>query len=674
MTSYNVCTSVADCAALFPKTTDEVKQLQDAAKAKATAALERIIATDPASLSYQHVVRAVDLAQTDFSVAQSIANVVKETAVEASLRDVAMEAVIDLEAFGIDKFSSNKALYAVLKKYNDEKRASETLTPQQSYCLDETLAELRRKGLELDAEKFEESVRLQKRIAELGTQFDKNIADDKSQVLASAEELKGVPEGVVGGLSKDEASGKYILKMDYPTFFGVMQNCEVAETRRAMAAAFDTRAHPANLDVLHEVISLRNELAQVLGFESFSHLDLSNKMAKHPKAVDEFITSLVPRLQKKWALERQRLVEVGLPESVKLDENGDFYSYDVAFVMNQYKKKFLNVDEVAISEYFPLESTIDALFNIYERFFDISFERSTENLFWHESLTTLTVRSKKDNALLGHIVLDLFPREGKFTHACCAGIVPPVKRDDGTFAPALAVVLANFPKATADKPALFKHSDVETFFHEFGHAIHYLSGRSEVASYAGYAVKMDLVELPSQMLEEWLWERPILRLVTRHYKTGEPLPDTLIDAKLASKTAFSGRDMLRQLQFATLSLEIFGAQFAAQKPLDSTRLMLEVQERIMNGIRYNPDSRFQCSFGHLIGYSASYYGYAWSDVYSADVFTYILERDGLLSAELGRRYTECIIGVGGARDPNDMLRDFLGREPTSDAFLKRLGI
>ena len=200
---------------------------------------------------------------------------------------------------------------------------------------------------------------------------------------------------------------------------------------------------------------------------------------------------------------------------------------DVAFVMHHYKMKHLNVDENLIKEYFPLDTPVKGLFDVYEAFFGIKFEK-VPGEFWAPEVFAMKV-TDKEGGLLGHILLDLFPRDGKFSHACCASIVPSVSL---TASPALAVVLCNFPTPTGDKPALFMHDDVETFFHEFGHAIHALMGRCEMTTLASYNVKTDFVELPSQILEEWMWEKEILQKITSHYETKQPLPLPLIEAKI----------------------------------------------------------------------------------------------------------------------------------------------
>ena len=665
--------AAATCAALFPRTVEGIQQIVADAKSRALGSLEQIYS--PAGpRTFSNTAAASDLAAAEVGVSSSILSVVKNVSPDKLLRDEANKQIVDLQAFVIDQFSSNKRLYAAVKEYcaTDEWTGGK-ITGERQYWLSEELKDFKRRGFDLPEDEFAQVVALQKELSALSTAFSTNVAEDKSEVRVKEAELQGVPEGIVKGLKHAE-DGSLILKMDYPTYFGVMKNCEVASTRQAMNNAFDNRSFPANLDVLKQVVAKRHRLATMLGYPSYAHFDLESKMAKTPETAQKFVDDLIPRLQQKWAQEKAVIVR-SLHPSVVLTANGDIPSYDIAFCINNVKKTELNVSESLIQEYFPLGSTVQALFSIYEKFFDITFVKHENGVaLWHQDASTLEVTCNKTHQLLGFIVLDLFPREGKFSHACCHSVVPPLAQEDGTFSPALSVVLANFPAPTPENPALFLHDDVETFFHEFGHAIHGLMGRTAMATFAGTRVKRDFVELPSQMLEEWLWEPEILQIVTKHYKTGEPLPNQLIEAKVASKNAFSGRDSLRQLQFATYSLGIYGLPFAAGSDLDTTSLFRSIQPKIMAGIAYSETSHFECAFGHLMGYAATYYGYMWSEVFAQDVFQYIKDRDGLLSAELGRRYVDCIIGVGGGKDPNEMLANFLGRAPNADAFLKKLGV
>ncbi|CAJ1009472.1 putative Peptidase family M3 [Leishmania naiffi] len=598
------------------------------------------------------------------------------------VRDEANKRVVELETFAIDNFESNRKLYSALKEvcaapaYKAE-YANGKAPRECTYWMEEQLADYRRKGMELPEEEFQKVVQLQKELASLCTVFQQNISEDKTEVYFSMDALKGVPESVLSGLPRTEA-GEYTLKMDYPTYHAVMKNCEVASTRQVMARAFTNRAYPANDKVLRDIIEKRHQLAVILGYPSFAHLYISDKMAKTPETAQVFVDELIPKVQKKWAAEAE-LLKKHLHPSCSLSPAGEVQAYDVPFMINQIKKTLLNVSETEIQEYFPMDATVKALFDIYQSFFDVTFlQVDNGSELWHSDTKTLEVKDNKSGCVLGYIILDLFPREGKYSHACCHSVVPPVLLNEGgnDFSPALAVVIANFPAATTERPALFLHDDVETFFHEFGHAIHSLMGRTRMATFAGTRVKRDFVELPSQMLEEWLWEPEILQNITSHYKTKEALPRALIDAKVASKNAFSGRDTLRQLQFATYSLQIFGLPFSTQPhdDLNTAQLFYDIEPRVMPGLSYEHNTHFESAFGHLTGYAAGYYGYMWSKVFALDLFEYIRSRNGLLDPKMGRHYINCIIGVGGSQDPNDMLTKFLGREPNNEAFLRNIGV
>ena len=500
--------SVAALAGLFPKTVAEVATLAEETKARALDDLSKIVgpsssfASSDAGRDFTNTAAASDFAEASFAVSLSVLALVKSTNTDKEIRDAAAKALVDVRAFHIDNFANNKPLYKGLKSLD-----AANLDTDRKYWLGETLLDYERRGMGLDDANFEKVVALQKQISELGTKFDTNISEDKTTILASKDELEGVPESSIAGL-KTEGEGdalKYILGMDYPTFFAVMKNCTVAATRERMFLAFEGRAHPVNNDILHDIIRLRGELATILGFKTYTEYDLSSKMAKTPEVAKNFIDGLIPGLQKKWALERAELFAPDqLHPSIKLTADGDVQVYDVPFAMNEYKKTKLNVSETQIQEYFPMDSTVEALFKIYQSFFDITFEKcelGEDSQFWHKDVSVLAVKDNTDGGkLLGYCVLDLFPREGKYSHACCYGLMPAFLQGetDGkeNFSPAIAVVLANFPAAQGDRPALFMHDDAVTFFHEFGHAIHGLMGRTKMATCAGTRVKRDFVELP----------------------------------------------------------------------------------------------------------------------------------------------------------------------------------
>ncbi|MCB1136481.1 MAG: hypothetical protein KDK78_09450, partial [Chlamydiia bacterium] len=379
--------------------------------------------------------------------------------------------------------------------------------------------------------------------------------------------------------------------------------------------------------------------------------------------IRKIIDAATPKAERELAL-----LKGDLHPSVKLDGDGRLQGYDLSFSKERYLKQALNVDEDKLSEYFPMQRTFDGLIKIYEAFFGLNFHRVDCPGMWHDSVQMMEV--KRGNKLLGHIAVDLFPREGKYTHACCSMIVPPYLDEMHEPAPAMALVIANFPKPTAQKPSLLKHNQVRTFFHEFGHAIHAVCGNAELPTVAGYNTKLDFVEMPSQILEEWIWEKDILKMLGKHYQTGAAIPDDMIDAKISSQQVFTGLDTLRQMQYASMSLEYY----KPGKDKDTGDIARRIRSAILPGLAVSQETHSEANFGHLMGYGAGYYSYMWSKVFALDIFNAIRADKGLLNSNFGSRYIQQVIGRGGSCDPNELVRNFLGREPNEEAFRTSLGL
>lgn len=666
--------SPASCAKLFPFSVQGCVEWVEQAKARAEASLKEIVEHPSESRNFENTGKACDVAVSNLRCACSVLEVVTQLALEKEVRSEASKQHVALEVYFIEKFNTNRDLFNALKDVSVRDPSKEA---EVSYWLQKQLDEFRRQGLELPEEEFEKVKALQKELSSISSAFHQNIAEDNTQLEFSAAELEGTPETVLSVLSKVDDGSRYIVRMDYPTVQGILNNCTVSTTREKVACAFENRAYPANEKLLHEAVLKRHELSQLLHYPSYAHLYLADKMARTPETARAFIEELVPKVHRKWLREFENL-KANMPPGCTLTPEGCIKSCDLLYAMNHIKKSQLNVDETCIQEYFPLESTVEGLFFIYQNFFDITLTKVTDTpgvQLWHKDVDILEVKHKSNGALVGYVIMDLFPREGKYTHACCHPVFPPVLLDDNTTAPGLAVVVANFPRATEGCPALLTHSDTTTFFHEFGHSLHVLLSRTKLASVAGTNVELDFVELPSQMLEQWLWEPSILQKITKHYKTGEPLPQSLIDAKVKSKNAFSGRDTLRQLCFATLSLEVFSVPFSVSpKPLNTHKLYHDIHKRLLPEVMLPGTEHLECSFGHLMGYDAGYYGYMWSNVFAQDTFHFIRQHNGLLDPAIGNRYTASILSVGGSRDPNESLRELLGREPDNRAFLANIGV
>jgi thimet oligopeptidase len=634
------------------------------------AQIDAIIAIPDSKRTFDNTLHALsDVSSlSDLAIFAHMCVLLKEVSPDGAIRAAAEQALIAMQDFEVDVISKNKKLFQSVKAYHDGNAQKETLRPDQRYFLDEVYSGYMRSGLELSDEKLEEVKKLNKELGKLSLQFSGHIAADASSVTVPCADLAGCDEQFIAALKKTD-DGNCVLGVDYPTYFNVMENCTVSGTRKKLYLAFQNRAYPHNHEVLQEIIKKRDELARALGYTSYAHLDLEDEMVKHPDRAYAFLADLHARAVKKEHAEWNKL----LPECKGIEQtrDGKLYPWDVMFASSQFKKKNYNLDDREVAEYFPADSTIKGLFFIYESFFSIKFTELPAKGFWHDDVQLITVASKDDpDHILGYLLLDLYPRPNKYSHAACFPIVPGQLAEGHKPSTTIAGVVANFPRSTGDKPALMMLKDVKTFFHEFGHALHHVLGATPIAAQAGTSVKRDFVELPSQMLEEWLDSKEILKLISKHYKTGEPLPDEMIDTLIELRNFGTGSFVTRQVCLSLLSLNCFGPN--PQK--NPHELWCDIANDYSSGfVHFEPDAHMVASFGHLTGYGAKYYGYLWSKVFALDLFSEI-KKHGLLNPEIGRKYVREVLSKGGSQDPNELLCNFLGREPNSKAFFKAMGI
>lgn len=666
-TLYQYTKDLSSVRDFFAASAQEINERAVEATTQAKKAVEAIIAVPEKERSFDTIARALDTASSNFRIIAWGIAALGYVHPNADMRDAANQTQVALEKVGIDLFAHNHALYKVFKSYYDTIACKEQLTKEERYFIDETMHSYTRNGLDLPDDQRAQVTKLEKELGELSVAYMNNVNTDASSITATGDELAGVDADILAGLRRTE-DGAYVVGVDYPTYFAVMEHCTIQETRKRLNKAYQNRAYPKNIAVLDAIIQKRDQLSKLLGYPSFAHLNIDDEMAQSPEVVYRFVTELIEKAAKKSDLEFAQ-IKSDLAPSVALSPDGKMYPWDGAFAQAWYKKKHFQLDDRKVSEYFPMQQTIDRLLKIYETFFDLCMQQEHIGGLWIDELVLVTVRTKKDNHLLGYLILDLYPRANKYSHACHIGIVPGLLKKDGTPVPTLSVVVANFPKPTATKPSLLLHNDVKTFFHEFGHAMHEILGATHLASQAGTNVKTDFVEMPSQMLEEWMYDAAILKQISGHYQSHQPLPDELIDTIVALKNFNSGRFIEGQSYYSLFVLDLFGP--GEHKDVDALRENLYVKTNRHSV--FDPETHMQASFGHLVGYGARYYGYLWSKVYALDLFEHI-KKIGLLNPAIGTVYADKVLGKGGSMPPMKLLVDFLGREPNQKAFLKDLGL
>lgn len=642
-------------------------KVQDAVK-RADEAVAKIIAIPDSQRTFDNTIGALDELSVRLDNDTSMAMFMQFVSTDAQERDNARAAEEFVSNWSID-LGKREDLYKAVKAYADTKPA---LEGEQKRLLEFTMRDYRRAGMTLDAASREKLKGIEMELNKLGIEFEQNIAEDQTKVPLLASELPGVPKDV---LDRHTKIGQMILVgLDGPTYGAIMDYCSNPDTRQKCWTLYRRRGGQKNVRVLEKLVKLRAEAAQLLGYKNTVDFEVETRMAKNSETVAKFYNDLIPIVRKKAEADMAELVALKKAQT-KDAKVTTLNPWDYAFYKNLLLEKKYAVDSEKVKEYFPMERVVQGLMKVAEDLFQIEMKDVTSQAtqlgmpVWHPDVKLYEVVDKSSKEVLGHMYTDLYPRENKYTHAACWGLIARKQWTDGTLQKPVAALVCNFNKPTADKPSLLPHDEVETFFHEFGHGLHHMLTETKYGRFSGTAVARDFVEAPSQMLENWVWDSSVLKTFARHYKTGEPLPDKLLNGMKAARTLGSGIETQGQIYLGNMDQAF---HTVPSGDVDTTKVANEVYER-STLYKSVPGTFFQASFGHLVGYEGAYYGYLWSLVYAQDMFTRFEEK-GVLSSEAGMYYRKKILARGGSMDEMDMLRDYLGREPKMDAFLKHLGL
>lgn len=650
-----------DAFTLIPKSLEEIEKRKQNAEKKCTEDLKNWLLIDEKFLMN---LERLDQIIMEISICADIFSMTANVSPDINLGRIALQASVDLRSF------MNKQIFSqeIYKKFNDivNHIDANNLSLSDKFFIEQVDLSFRLSGNGLQDEKYAHFKNLSNQINELCAQFSQNIALFSQKISCKKEDLEGVNEEFLLLLEKDQ-DGNFFLGVDYPTYFEIMGNCSVENTRKKLFLLFNNRAYPENDLVLKKIVSLRNEMANLLGYPDFATLNIASKMAKTPEKVNDFLQEIKSKVLEASQEEFKKLTEKDLPLNISLDENGKLAPWNYLLVRRKYEQKHFLLDENKIAEYFPLEQTLSNIFTIYQNLLNLKFEIIDpivvrENC-WHPDVHLIKVTDMVNNELLGHLYLDLHPRPGKYTHACCGMLIPPVK-NTLIQQKAVTIVLANFPRPAPNKPALLKYDDVRTFFHELGHGMHCLLGHTKFATFAGYNTLWDFVETPSQMFEEWMRDPDVLRQIGKHYQTGETIPEKYIQGMLAQEKEFVGSWTLRQVKLATFSLYLY-----SNYPSYSTFKELEdiIAADFPDLVLRENDAHFYASFGHLTEYAASYYTYLWSLVFAKDLWSEV-KKFGLFSNQTSKLVRD-LLSAGGSQDPFKLLQITLGRNPSNQAFM-----
>ncbi|HSJ29392.1 MAG TPA: M3 family metallopeptidase [Acidimicrobiia bacterium] len=571
-------------------------------------------------------------------------------------RQAGKEAEERLSKFGIE-MAFRRDLYEAVAEFETR----DDSTGVDARLVEFTMRDFRNAGHELDPEARDRLRSMSDRLVEIGVAFERNIAEHDDSLVVSTADLEGMPDAYIESLEDGPEPGTHRITLSYPDVIPFLDNSPRRDLREALSLKFNTRAVDANRPLLEEAVALRQEIAGLFGVPSWAHKVLEERMAETPEAVARFYADLQPPLTTAGQVEVDRMSR--LLES----DTGDstLMPFDVRYYDTLIRRTEYGVDQHVVAEYFPLDSVLEGLLRITGDVFGLTYEELNVEV-WHPDVRTFAIRDAADGRLISHFSMDLFPRSGKFSHAAAFPLVAGRRRGDGSYQTPYAAIVANFTKPTPTRPSLLQHSEVETFFHEFGHILHQTLTTSPYVRFSGTNVERDFVEAPSQIMEHWTWRADVLSTFARHHSTGEPIPADLVDQLVAARNLNVALDKLRQMTFGMLDQELHGP---GDKGLDRVlRRSWAVTLLPMHEGTFYP-----ASFAHLFGYDAGYYGYLWSEVYGDDMFSRF-ESEGVLSPLVGASYRREILEAGGTRSGMDHLHAFLGREPDSAAFLRKLGI
>jgi thimet oligopeptidase len=589
---------------------------------------------------------AWDVATAALSDASGRASLLRSVHPDGGMRDAGERCEQEAEALSTE-LALDPEVYGPLSRVDASGEDAAT-----RWYLFRVLRDFRRAGVDKDAQIRGRVRALNEELVRIGQEFQRNIRDDVRKIQVGPADLEGLPPDYL----RSHASGT--ITTDSPDYVPFMTYSRSSAARERLWKVYRQRAHPNNLEVLDRMLARRHEMARLLGYPSWAAYVTEDKMIGSAKAADDFIERIAAaseaRARKDYEalLARKRSDD---PAAERVD------AWDSEALKERVRAEQLGFDSQSVRPYFELERVREGIFDTTARMFGIEYRRLRDAPVWHGDVTAWEV--VEQGKVIGRFLLDLFPRDGKYKHAAQFTLASGVR---GGALPEGALV-CNFPRPSGE-PALLDHGELVTFFHEFGHLLHHLfGGHTRWAGLSGVRTEWDFVEAPSQMLEEWCWDASVLQRFARHVETGEAIPASLVARMRAADEFGKGLRVRQQMFYAATSLRLHDRD---PNGLDTTALSAEQQERY-TPFRHVPGTWFQESFGHLEGYSAIYYTYMWSLVIAKDLFG-VFRRKGLLDPEPASRYRRAILEPGGGRPAAELVKEFLGREASFDAFAEWL--
>lgn len=635
--------------------------------------IETIINTTDAP-TFKNTIEALEFSGQQLDRVTSIFFNLNSAETNDDLQKIAQDISPILTEFGND-ITLNEALFKKVKHVYDNKDSLD-LNIEQTTLLDKKYKSFSRNGANLPEDKKQKLRAIDKQLASLKLKFGENILAETNafeMLITNEADLSGLPEGAIEAakqLAESKNKAGYLITLDYPSYIPFMTYADNRALRKKLALAFGAKGfNNDKLDNQQNVLDiarLRFERANLLGYDTHAHFVLEERMAQTPEKVNTFLEDLLVKAKPAALREFAELEDF----AKELDNLDRLEKWDSAYYSEKLKQKLFNLDDEQLKPYFKLENVIDGAFQVANKLFGLQFKKIDTIDKYHEDVMTYEVLDE-NNQLVSIFYADFFPRAGKRNGAWMTSFKPQFIKDGINQRPQISNV-CNFTKPTKSKPSLLTFNEVTTLFHEFGHGLHGMLANTTYPSLSGTSVFWDFVELPSQVLENWCYEKEALELFAKHYQTGEIIPMDLVQKIKESATFQEGMQTLRQLSFGLLDMSWHGIN-----PTDITNVK-QHENKTFKDTNLYPDVKQNCmstAFAHIFqgGYSSGYYSYKWAEVLDADAFDYFKEK-GIFNKEVATKFKDNVLSQGGTDNPMVLYKRFRGQEPKPEALLKRAGL
>ena len=637
--------------------TGEITRINDLAEEDATASLNAIAAIPPGQRTVENTLLAYDRTLSNYNDAVGPLTLMRYVYPDPAITAEGSEVATSSQIF-LNGVTTRRDLYSALKGQVPQ-------TPDEARLYNETIREFEHNGLRLPDDQLARVRDMRANLSSLESQYMFNLNNDTTTLEFTEEELTGVPSATIATFKKT-SQGTCIVTTKYPDYTSVMANADRSETRKKMFAAYLNRQAEANTALLEQAIDLRRQIAQELGYATWADFQLDGRMAKSTGTVMTFLTTLKEPLREKTRAEFTGLLAIkkGLdPQATTVDP------WDIVYLQEIRKKQQYAYNDDEVREYFPMDNVLQGLFSIYGTLFGIGFDEVKGAPVWSPEVRLFRVRNLSDNVTVGYLYLDLYPRDGKDAWFSESDVIKG-RQNNGSYQVPVAAIIANFQAPSGNKPSLLTPYDLETLFHESGHAMHSLLTTAPYGTMSGTSVEWDFVETPSQALEEWVWDPQLLESISGHYtNTSRKIPADLRDRVIAAQKASMGSDYSNRMEKSLEDMRFH----TATKQVNVTEVSYQTYEEVM-GIPQLAGTHQPASFDHIMdGYDAGYYSYLWSKVYALSIVDKF-KRDGMTNQTTGIKFRQEILARGNMEDGSVLLKNFLGKEPGMEALYQHIGI